>query len=235
MKFDSPLFDRIRVKPGEDRRLRAGRAVLRLEGLRQRGDASRAEGPAARERVLAVLPRARARVQPLLQLLRRHERRRRRASTRRTRSPATARPGRWAPATIPAAPSFGADGRARSVQRVPRVRRARRRPRRAREPPRAIRNAERKALHELGLDVGADKAEIKARFKVLVKRHHPDANGGDRAQRRQAARDHPGLQLPEVGRRLLKCAAQRSDSPGRHRISAAAASSSAMQSASGAV
>jgi len=49
------------------------------------------------------------------------------------------------------------------------------------EPPRAVRNAERKALHELGLDVGADKAEIKAKFKILVKRHHPDVNGGDRA------------------------------------------------------
>ena len=49
------------------------------------------------------------------------------------------------------------------------------------EPARAIRNAERKALHELGLDVGADKAEIKAKFKMLVKRHHPDVNGGDRA------------------------------------------------------
>ena len=44
-----------------------------------------------------------------------------------------------------------------------------------------MRNAERKALHELGLEVGADKAEIKAKFKVLVKRHHPDANSGDRA------------------------------------------------------
>ena len=65
------------------------------------------------------------------------------------------------------------------------------------EPPRAIRNAERKALHELGLEVGADKAEIKAKFKMLVKRHHPDANSGDRAHRRQAARDHPGLQLSE--------------------------------------
>jgi hypothetical protein len=49
------------------------------------------------------------------------------------------------------------------------------------EPARAVRNAERKALHELGLEVGADKVEIKARFKLLVKRHHPDANGGDRA------------------------------------------------------
>ena len=25
------------------------------------------------------------------------------------------------------------------------------------------------------------RAEIKARFKALVKRHHPDANGGDRS------------------------------------------------------
>ena len=49
------------------------------------------------------------------------------------------------------------------------------------EPARTVRNAERKALHELGLEEGADKAEIKARFKTLVKRHHPDANGGDRA------------------------------------------------------
>jgi hypothetical protein len=48
------------------------------------------------------------------------------------------------------------------------------------EPARTVRNAERKALHELGLEDGADRLEIKARFKVLVKRHHPDANGGDR-------------------------------------------------------
>jgi DnaJ-class molecular chaperone len=49
------------------------------------------------------------------------------------------------------------------------------------EPQRTVRNAERKALHELGLEEGVDKVEIKARFKLLVKRHHPDANGGDRA------------------------------------------------------
>jgi DnaJ-domain-containing protein 1 len=48
------------------------------------------------------------------------------------------------------------------------------------EPQRTVRNAERKALHELGLEAGADRVEIKARFKLLVKRHHPDANGGDR-------------------------------------------------------
>jgi hypothetical protein len=45
---------------------------------------------------------------------------------------------------------------------------------------RTLRNAERKALHALGLEEGAARLDIKARFKELVKRHHPDANGGDR-------------------------------------------------------
>ena len=43
-----------------------------------------------------------------------------------------------------------------------------------------MRNAERKALHALSLEDGATGADIKARFKELAKRHHPDANGGDR-------------------------------------------------------
>jgi DnaJ domain len=45
---------------------------------------------------------------------------------------------------------------------------------------RAVRNAERKAFHVMGLEADAERVEIKARFKELVKRHHPDANGGDR-------------------------------------------------------
>jgi hypothetical protein len=48
------------------------------------------------------------------------------------------------------------------------------------EPPRPIRRAERKCLRQLDLDDTASKAEIKTRFKDLVKRHHPDRNGGDR-------------------------------------------------------
>ena len=46
---------------------------------------------------------------------------------------------------------------------------------------RAVRNAELKALHSLGLEADAERSEIKSRFKELVKRHHPDANGGDRS------------------------------------------------------
>jgi DnaJ-domain-containing protein 1 len=48
------------------------------------------------------------------------------------------------------------------------------------EPARPIRKAERKCLRQLNLEDHATKAEIKARFKDLVKRHHPDRNGGDR-------------------------------------------------------
>lgn len=41
--------------------------------------------------------------------------------------------------------------------------------------------AAKKALSALGLDESADAAAIKARYKDLVKRLHPDANGGDRS------------------------------------------------------
>jgi hypothetical protein len=46
---------------------------------------------------------------------------------------------------------------------------------------RTILNAHRRALDALGLEADAKRADIKARFKLLVKRHHPDANGGDRS------------------------------------------------------
>jgi len=50
-----------------------------------------------------------------------------------------------------------------------------------REEPRGLRNMERKSLQTLGLDETATPAEIKAQFKLLVKRHHPDLHGGDRS------------------------------------------------------
>lgn len=49
------------------------------------------------------------------------------------------------------------------------------------KPRPQIRNAERKALTALGLDETAQGADIKAQYKTLVKRHHPDANGGGKA------------------------------------------------------
>lgn len=49
------------------------------------------------------------------------------------------------------------------------------------QPARTVHNAARKAFDQLGLDADADGVQIKAKFKQLVKRHHPDANGGDRS------------------------------------------------------
>ncbi|QDY99790.1 J domain-containing protein [Nitratireductor mangrovi] len=54
----------------------------------------------------------------------------------------------------------------------------------AEAPPRPrqrkVKPLEARALETLGLDQNAAGADIKARYKELVKRHHPDANGGDR-------------------------------------------------------
>jgi len=46
---------------------------------------------------------------------------------------------------------------------------------------RIVRNVERKALETLGLEAGVTAAQVKSRFKELAKRHHPDANGGDKS------------------------------------------------------
>ncbi len=50
----------------------------------------------------------------------------------------------------------------------------------AAKPERTIHRTERKCLRMLSLEDHATKAEIKTRFKELVKLHHPDHNGGDR-------------------------------------------------------
>jgi hypothetical protein len=47
-------------------------------------------------------------------------------------------------------------------------------------PARRLKPLEKKSLEALGLAEGADRDQIKHRFKELVKRHHPDANGGDK-------------------------------------------------------
>jgi hypothetical protein len=46
---------------------------------------------------------------------------------------------------------------------------------------RRLKILERKALEALDLPESANGVEIKARYKTLVKRLHPDANGGDRS------------------------------------------------------
>ena len=57
-----------------------------------------------------------------------------------------------------------------------------RRAQQAQQPESRVGVLARKALETLGLDENADAAAIKARYKELVKRFHPDANGGDRSR-----------------------------------------------------
>jgi curved DNA-binding protein CbpA len=42
--------------------------------------------------------------------------------------------------------------------------------------------AERQALSVLGLGEDADRQAVRRRYSQLVRRYHPDKNGGDRAQ-----------------------------------------------------
>jgi DnaJ-domain-containing protein 1 len=51
----------------------------------------------------------------------------------------------------------------------------------AKPETRKIMNAERKALQVMGLSAEAKLDDVKAKYKALVKQHHPDANGGDRS------------------------------------------------------
>ena len=53
-------------------------------------------------------------------------------------------------------------------------------PKAPRRPERVLTRLQRQAFDILDLDTGATLNEIKARYKELVKRFHPDAHGGDR-------------------------------------------------------
>jgi hypothetical protein len=53
-------------------------------------------------------------------------------------------------------------------------------PQQARRPERVVTGLQRQAFDVLNLETSATLNEIKARYKELVKRFHPDANGGDR-------------------------------------------------------
>nr|WP_222877503.1 DnaJ domain-containing protein [Terrihabitans soli] len=54
------------------------------------------------------------------------------------------------------------------------------RPAEPQKASRTLKKVELNALQELGVEETATAEEIKTRFKTLVKRLHPDANGGDR-------------------------------------------------------
>ncbi|HEY1543914.1 MAG TPA: J domain-containing protein [Xanthobacteraceae bacterium] len=187
MKFDSPLFDRIRVKPDQDRRLRSSLPSCEWPGCAH----------AATHRA----PKGRTQEREYWRFCLDHVREYNGsynffagmsddAVARYQKDSITGHRPTWKMGMVggqraakPRSRRFfndhdGADdpfevfgeqgGRSRQGQTRPEAER------------RMVRNAERKALHALGLETDAQRPEIKSRFKELVKRHHPDANGGDR-------------------------------------------------------
>jgi hypothetical protein len=181
MKFDSPLFDRIRVKPGADRRPRA--------------DSPTCEWAGCSEHASHRAPKGRLREREYWRFCINHVREYNNsynyfagmtddAVTRYQRDAITGHRPTWKMGVGRRGAESGTHtehDRANDPFGMFREFGGNRRPNFERaEPTRSVRNAERKALTALGLELDATAADIKAKFKLLVKRHHPDANGGDR-------------------------------------------------------
>ena len=188
MKSDSPLFDRIRVKPDKDRRLRAqcpacewpnceapathrapkGRLREReyrqfcLEHVREYNHAYNFFAGMSTEDIARYQKEAVIGHRPTWKMGMNGGR-----PTSRSRSSRLHPEFTDADDPFGVFREFGGMGSARRSERLPEAR--------------AVRNAERKALDALGLEADASAQEVKRRFKTLVKRHHPDANGGDRS------------------------------------------------------
>lgn len=179
MKFDSPLFDRIRVKPAQDRRVRNAALVCEWPGCQKAANHRAPKGRGReREHWRFCLDHVREYNQSynFFQGMSEDDvlRYQKDAITghRPTWKMGTGKnsdPGRfYTDSTIDPFSMFrelGGHGRAEQ----------------AKPEGRTIRNAERKAFGTLGLELSASRAEIKMKFHELVKRHHPDANGGDRS------------------------------------------------------
>src|SRR5258708_4066007 len=161
MKTNSPLFDRIRVKPDQDRRLRASEYwQFCLEHVREYNNSYNFFAGMSDDAVAQYQKDAITGHRPTWKLGSIGGQRA--AKRGRAKSAASG----WA--TEDPFSLFGETGAAGAGH--------------ARIAPegRKIFNAQRRAFEALGLEADAKRADIKARFKTLVKRHHPDANGGDR-------------------------------------------------------
>ncbi len=179
MKFDSPLFDRIRVKPSKDRRPKTGGPVCEWHGCKEKGTHRAPKGRGREnERWHFCLEHVRDYNQSYnffagmndaaVMAYQKDALTGHRPTWKMGTGKGTVRPDFQASGVHGDPFGFFAEGvRAEEKKRA--------------EAARPVRNAERKALDTLGLEVGATNAEVKARFKELVKRHHPDANGGDRS------------------------------------------------------
>src|SRR5581483_2691775 len=180
MKFDSPLFDRIRVKPAQDRRAPAAGPKCEWAGCADKGTH---RAPKGRDREKEYWRFCLQHVREYNQSYNFFAGMSDDAVMAYQKDALTGHRPTWKMGTgnnggmRPESRSFGTRGDPFGLFsegfRTEQQARA--------ETARPVRNAERKALDTLGLEISATPQQVKARFKELVKRHHPDANGGDRS------------------------------------------------------
>jgi hypothetical protein len=176
MKIDSPLFDSIRVKPSKDRRLKNDGPVCEWVNCKEKATNFAPKGPNSNGRWHYCVKHVREYNQSYnffsgmdddavrayqKDALTGHRPTWKMGTGKRTVKPdLSALGGSEDP--------FGLfDGTGKEQKK--------------RVETRVIRNAERKAFEALSLEISATKVQVKTRYKDLVKRHHPDANGGDRS------------------------------------------------------
>jgi len=179
MKFDSPLFDSVRVKPNKDRRPKTGGPVCEWHGCKEKASH---RAPKGRNSEKEYWRFCLAHVREYNQSYNFFAGMNDAAVMAYQKDAITGHRPTWKMGTGKAhvRPDFQTSGAgADPFELFGEGLRAEQKARA--ESARPIRNAERKALDTLGLDVGATKHQVKMRFKELVKRHHPDANGGDRS------------------------------------------------------
>ncbi len=182
MKFDSPFFDRIRVKPDQDRRPRTDQPACDWPGCAQ---SSTHRAPKGRAREREYWRFCLAHVREYNQSYNFFAGMSDDAVARYQKDAITGHRPTWkvgtggrtgaAAAFENAAAAGDPFGVFSELGGAPRPGTETRK-----AEVRTVRNAERKAFYALGLEIDAVRADIKAKFKELVKRHHPDVNGGDR-------------------------------------------------------
>ena len=149
-------------------------------GCEAGGDFPRAQIAARTRPLLLVLSRTRARLQPRLELLSRHERRRDRGGDPARHGLAAAElEARRAAWSRPAHPRCVSDSMPATDTTAAAAATATRRP--ARDAAARASSAREQALAVFDLEPPLTPVRLKARYKVLVKQHHPDAHGGDKA------------------------------------------------------
>jgi hypothetical protein len=188
MKFDSPIFDRIRVKPDQNRRARPKSPACDFPGCSAEA-AHRA--PKGRQREREYWNFCLAHVREYNQSYNFFAGMSDDAVAQYQKDSLTGHRPTWKMGLQGKAPGSetprgrpdldGAGDPFDVVNEFEGAGRWRPRTEKAEPAGRTIRNAERKAFDAMGLETSASRDDIKAQFKVLVKRHHPDANGGDRS------------------------------------------------------